>query len=98
MTADGRPAAGRDAPSPIALLIKVLEHEQKQGFRDQAVIGGLDSMLREQRERADRHQTIALNRLLAKLPREGYRSYTFMYTSSMHYVTVLFNSRHLEVS
>ena len=74
MTADRRTAAGRDAPSPIALLIKVLEHEQKQGFRDQAVIGGLDQMLREQRERADPRQQIALNRLLAKLPREGYRS------------------------
>ena len=54
--ATGPPAKAASGPNPIALLARVLEHEQKQGCRDTAVIGGLDGMLRSLRERAEPEQ------------------------------------------
>ena len=72
--ATGPPAKAASGPNPIALLARVLEHEQKQGCRDTAVIGGLDGMLRSLRERAEPEQKRAITGLIALLPRDGYGS------------------------
>ena len=74
MTAPRRAAGPDAAPNPIALLGRVLQLEAKQGCRDAAVVGGLDGMLRHQRERAGAPQQQVIARLIASLPREGYRS------------------------
>lgn len=59
-------------PSPVATLLRMLALERKGGYRNRAVMGGLDQFL--ERERREGEHARLFTRIVADLPRDGYGS------------------------
>ncbi len=64
--------AARGPADIVTTLIKILRAEQKRGFDDRAIAGGLDRYLRGALAEADTQSP--LYRVVAALPRDGYGS------------------------
>jgi len=59
---------------PEAQLKKILDLEQRKGFSDRAVIGGLDRFLARARETRDLSPSSAVMKSIMALPADGYAS------------------------